>query len=170
MSGWVVAWDVAAEPFRWGNAGEGLTAIAIVTSGAAAVVALQRRRRAVRAAVFSAAILVATFFVWRTVEHRREHLACKGASRHEEGRVVEGRVRNLRPLTSVWQQPRYDVFELGREQIRVPLIAEGCGYHLPQIQGGFIREAMRVRLRIWNGQILRVEIDRDDALHEPLVR
>jgi len=159
VNGWVTVFDVASEPFRWGNAGEGLAALAIVALGTAGTFAVRRRSGMAAAAILGIAIALALFFVSRTIQHRREHEACVEAAQRGEGRVVEGVVREFHPLTTVWQRPAYESFSLDGETVRYPLVAEGCGFHRTVVEGGPIREGMRVRLQRWNGEILRVEID-----------
>jgi len=46
----------------------------------------------------------------------------------------------------------------------LPLVREGCGYHRTALEGSTLHDGMRVRLRAWKGQILRVEVDRDALL------
>jgi len=160
VNGWVTVFDVASEPFRWGNAGEGLAALAIVALGTAGTFAVRRRSGMTAGAVIlGVAVALALFFVSRTVRHRREHEACVEAARRGEGRVVEGVVRDFHPLTTVWQRPASESFSLDGETVRYPLVAEGCGFHRTVVEGGPIREGMRVRLLRWNGEILRVEIE-----------
>jgi hypothetical protein len=164
MSGWVTIWDVASEPFRWGNAGEGLGAVALLALGGAAGGALRASRRASAALVLGVSCALAAALVWTSLEHQRSHAACVAASLHGDGRVLEGEVSDYRPLTSYWQRPAAESFTLAGELVRLPLVAQGCGYHRTTLERGPLRDGLRVRLRSWNGQILRVEIDRDALL------
>lgn len=164
MSGWVTIWDVAAEPFRWGNAGEGLGALSVVALGAAVFGALRGRSRGGAVAAVCSSLAVALAMVWGSLDHLRVHRMCADASRHEEGRVLEGVVHDYHPLTSYWQRPTDETFTVGGERIRFPLVADGCGYHRTTLEGGPIREGLRVRLWQWNGQIVRIDADRDALL------
>ena len=167
MSGWVTVFDVASEPFRWGNAGEGLAALALVALGAAVSIALRRRGARGATLVMSLACGVAAFFVARTFDHRREHLECVEASRGGGGRWVEGTVERFRPVVSVWQRPAWEEFEVGGERIRYPLIAQGCGFHRVLVEGGPIREGMQVRLLLWREQIRQLQIAGGDGPAPP---
>jgi hypothetical protein len=165
VSGWVTIWDVAAEPFRWGNAGEGLWAASSLFLGIAFARATLRRRTIATAALsMFVSISVAGALVWKSLEHQRHHSECVEASRQQAGEVLEGIVRDYRPLESYWQWPAEETFTLGDETMRLPLVREGCGYHRTTLEGGTLRDGMRVRLLAWRGQILRVEVDRDAAL------
>jgi hypothetical protein len=164
VSGWVTVYDVAAEPFRWGGAGEGLWALSSVFMGVAASRALLRRSTIAAAAALTAALAVAGAVLWQSLEHRRSHLACVEASRHDAGRVLEGVVRDYRPLASHWDRPGHETFRVSGETVRLKVVSDGCGYHRTSLDGGPIREGMRVRLHAWEGQILRVELDRDAVL------
>jgi hypothetical protein len=168
VSGWVTLYDVAVEPFRWGNAGEGLAALALVALGAAVSAALRRRGLRGATAVMSLVCGVAAFFVVRTLDHREDHERCVEAARRGEGEVVEGTVERFRPVTSVWRQPWSEEFELGGKRIRYPLIGGGCGFHRVLAEGGPIREGQRLRLRLWNDEILRLEMADRDAQALPV--
>ncbi len=167
MTSWLTIFDVAAEPFRWGNAGEGLAALALVALGASASVALQRRRVRGGTAVLALAAGVAVFFAVRTLDHRREHAACLEAVRDGSARVLEGVVTDFHPLTSVWQRPALESFSVDGVTFRYPLLAQGCGFHRTEIEGGPIRDGMKVRLLEWHGQILRLEVDAGDLRLPP---
>lgn len=164
MSGWVTIWDVAAEPFRWGSAGEGLWALSVLSVGLSGAAALYRRSAAAAAAAVSVSVVAAGVVVWGSFEHVRRHDACVDASRHESGRIIEGVMREYRPLASYWQRPAEETFMIAGEVVRLPLVGEGCGYHQTSLEGGRLRDGMRVRLHSWEGQILRVEVDRDALL------
>jgi hypothetical protein len=157
--GWVAIFDVTSQPFRWGNAGEGLAAFAVVALGAAASFALRRRGSRWGTAVLAVASGVAVYFAIKTVEHRREHAACIDAARRGEGRVVEGVVKEFRPVRSLWQRPSSESFVLDGTTIQYPLLSAGCGFHQTVAEGGPIREGMRVRLLEWKGKILRLEVE-----------
>ena len=116
MSGWVTIWDVAAEPFRWGNAGEGLGALSVVALGAAVFGALRGRSRGGAVAAVCSSLAVALAMVWGSLDHLRVHRMCADASRHEEGRVLEGVVHDYHPLTSYWQRPTDETFTVGGER------------------------------------------------------
>lgn len=167
MNGWVTIFDVASEPFRWGNAGEGLAALALVALGAAISIALRRRGARGATLVMSLACGLAAFFVARTLEHRREHLECVEASRSGTGHWVEGPVERFRPVVSIWQRPAWEELDVAGEHVRYPLIAQGCGYHRVVAEGGPIREGMQVRLLLWRDQILKVEIAAADLAGPP---
>lgn len=158
MSGWVTVFDVASAPFHWGNAGEGLVAIAILALGVAVALALRVRSRVGAGAVLALALGGVGAYVERTVRHRVEHGRCVEASRQGEGRVVEGVVRDYRPPPPGWTYG--DVtFTVGTERVRYPVLAEGCGYH--QAAGDLgLRDGVRARLHVWNGQIVKVELAR----------
>jgi hypothetical protein len=164
VSGWVTIWDVAAEPFRWGNAGEGLGALAVIAIGAAVGGAVRGRTRRGAALALAASFAIAGAMLWSSLEHLRHHRACAEASRQEEGRILEGVVRDHRPLTSYWQRPAAEFFTLGGQRVRFPLLREGCGYHRTTLEGGPVREGLRLRLLEWNGEILRIDADRDALL------
>lgn len=164
MSGWVTIWDVAAEPFRWGSAGEGLWALSVLSVGLSGAAALRRRSVAAAAVSLSVAVVAAGVVVWGSFEHVRRHAACVGASRQDAGRVIEGVMREYRPLASYWQRPAEETFMIDGEVVRLPLVGEGCGYHQTSLEGSSLRDGMRVRLHSWEGQILRVEVDRDALL------
>jgi hypothetical protein len=159
--GWHTVWSVGSDPFYWGNAGEGLLALAAVVFGGAAYLGVRRTSvlRARVALVVGAGL--AAFFMSRTVQHVVDHDACTRASRDGSARVVEGVIRDFRPLTSVLQQPAYETFRVGDERISIPLFSDGCGYHRTVVEGGPFREGMPVRLLLWNGRILRVETRQD---------
>lgn len=164
MSGWVTLWDVAAEPFRWGEAGEGLWVLSALAIGASGASALRRRSAVAAGAVVAVAVAVSGAVLWRSFQHQREHAACVLASRQDRGRVLEGVVRDHRPLTSYWQRPAQETFTLAGEPVRLPLVPDGCGYHLTSLEGSGLRDGLRVRVRAWQGQILRLEMDRDALL------
>jgi hypothetical protein len=164
VSGWVTIFDVAAEPFRWGNAGEGLWALSSLSIGLSGAAALRRRSIVGAALSLSAALAAAGAVMWGSLEHRRHHSECVEASRQDAGRVVEGVVRDYRPLASYWQLPAEETFTVGGETVRFPLVREGCGYHRTTLEGGALHDGLRVRLHAWHGQILRVEVDRDALL------
>lgn len=166
MSTWVTIFDVTAEPFRWGNAGEGLAAVALIALGAAASIALGRRGRSGGVTILALAAGIAVFFMVRTLDHRREHEDCVQALRNHEGRVLEGAVEHFDPLRSVWNGSWYESFEVGGVQLRYPLLAKGCGFHHTSLEGGPIRPGMRVRVTEWKGEILRVEVE-PGAVHVP---
>ncbi len=159
MTSWLTIFDVTTEPFRWGNAGEGLALLALVALGASASVALQRRHVRGGTAILAVAAGLAVFFAVRSLDHRHEHLACMSAARNGDGEWVEGTVHDYRPLRSVLQRPWSESFAVGDVTVTYPLLASGCGYHRTEVEGGPIREGMRVRLLDWNGQILRLEVD-----------
>jgi hypothetical protein len=160
VTAWVTIFDEVLQPFRWGNAGEGLAAFALVALGASASMALHRRGARGGTAILAAAAGLAVFFAVRTLDHRRAHDACMEAARRGNGRVIEGVVEDFHPLRSVWQRPWYESFVVGGVTVRYPLLSQGCGFHRTMLEGGPIREGMRVRLREWKGEILKVEIDR----------
>ena len=164
MSGWVTLWDVTSEPFRWGNAGEGLWALSALAIGASGAVALRRRSVLAAALALVASAGGAGVVLWGSLEHQRHHAACVEASRMDEGRVLEGVVRDYRPLSSYWQHPAHETFTVGGESVQVPLVSDACGYHRTSLEGGGLHDGLRVRLRTWEGQILRVEVDRDALL------
>jgi hypothetical protein len=154
-----MVYDVSAEPFRWGNAGEGLVALAIVALGIAAALALRRRARGGVVAALAVALLGAGVYVERTVRHRREHEGCVQAVVRSEGRLVEGVIRDYRPAATAWQKPAYGSFVVGDEKVTYPLLAEGCGFHQSAAEeGAVLREGARVRLRVWDGQIVKLEV------------
>lgn len=159
MTSWLTIFDVTTEPFRWGNAGEGLGLLAVVALGAAASVALQRRRVRGGTAILAATAGLAAFLAVRSLDHRHEHLACTKAARGGAGEWVEGTVRDYRPLRSILQRPWSESFSVGDVTVTYPLLASGCGFHRTEVEGGPIREGMKVRLLEWNGQILRLEVD-----------
>ncbi len=167
MSGWLTIFDVTAEPFRWGNAGEGLAALAIVALGASASVALQRRRVRGGTTILAVAAGLAVFFAVRTLDHRREHGACVQAARSGAGRVVEGVVHDFRPLRSLWQRPWSESFTVDGLAVEYPLLAQGCGFHRTSVEGGPIRDGMRVRLVEWKGEILRLDVDASAIVPPP---
>ena len=164
MSGWVTIFDVASEPFRWGNAGEGLAAMSVLALGAAAGSALRGRRRRAAAVTLAVSALVACAIVWSSFANQTLHDACAAASRTGDGELIEGVVRDLRPLTSYWQRPAEERFAVGSREVRLPLVPSGCGFHRTQLEGGPLRDGLTVRLLSWRGQILRVDVDRDDVL------
>jgi len=165
VSGWVTIYDVAAEPFRWGNAGEGLWALSSLFLGVSCARATLRRRTVALAALaLSLSVAVAGAVLWKSFAHHRSHLECVQASRQDAGQVLEGVVSDYRPLASYWQRPAEETFTLGGELVRLPLVREGCGYHRTALEGSTLHDGMRVRLRAWKGQILRVEVDRDALL------
>ena len=164
MSEWVTIWDVALEPFRWGDAGEGLVALAAVAIGVAAGGALRGRSRSGAALAVMASLVLAGTVLWSSFDHLRRHRACAEASRLEQGRVIEGVVHDLRPLNSYWQRPTDETFTVGGERVRFPLVANGCGYHRTTLEGGPIREGLRLRLWQWNGQIVRIDAGREALL------
>ena len=158
MISWSTAFDVASEPFRWGSAGEGLVALSILALGVAAALALRGRSRAAAGAALAIALGGVGAYVERTVRHRIEHGRCVDASLQGDGRVVEGEVRGYRPASAGWGSGDATL-TVGGEPVRYPLLAGGCGYH--QAAGDLrLRDGDRVRLRLWKGQILKVEIVR----------
>jgi hypothetical protein len=158
VSPWRTLWAVGVTPFHVGSAGEGLLALAAIAFGGAAYLALRGRTMlAARAAVLLAGG-VAAFLVSRTVQHVIDYEACARADLLGQGKVVEGEIRDFRPLTSVLQEPPFETFRVGDELVSMPLFAESCGYHRTRVEGGPFREGMEVRLRIWQGNILRVEV------------
>jgi hypothetical protein len=159
--GWHTIWAVGSAPFYWGNAGEGLLALASMVFGGAAYLGIRRTSllRARTALVVGASI--AAFFVSRTVQHVVDHEACARAERDGSGRLVEGVIRDFHPLSSVLQQPAFETFRVGDERVSIPLFSEGCGYHRTVVEGGPFHEGMPVRLLLWNGRILRVETRRE---------
>jgi hypothetical protein len=170
VNGWVTIWDVAAEPFRWGDAGEGLVALAAVAIGVAVGSALRGRSRSGATLAIVGSFGLAVAVLWSSLVHLSQHRVCANVSRREEGRVLEGVVRDLRPLTSYWQRPTDETFTVGGERIRFPLVADGCGYHRTTLEGGPIREGLRVRLWQWNGQIIRIDVSRESLLGAPQAR
>lgn len=159
MTPWVTIFDVTAEPFRWGNAGEGLAAVALVALGAAASIALARRGRRGGPWLLAVAAGISVFFAVRTIEHRREHTACVEALRGGTGRVLEGRVEQFDPLDSVTKRPWYESFVVDGVRVRYPFLAKGCGFHHTSLEGGPIRPGMRIRVTEWQGELLRVEVE-----------
>ncbi|GEJ59518.1 hypothetical protein [Anaeromyxobacter diazotrophicus] len=164
MSGWVTVWDVASEPVRWGSAGEGLWAASALFLGISWAVVLRRRSALAAALALAVSGCVAGGVVWGSLAHHRHHLACVQASLHDEGRVLEGVVRDYERLSSYWQRPAEERFTLAGEALRLPLISGACGYHRTTLEGGAFRNGLRVRLLTWRGQILRVTVDRDALL------
>ena len=159
MNPWRTLWDGGAAPFHVGNAGEGLLALAAIAFGGAAYLALRGRSIAgARAAVLLAGGMAA-FLVSRTVQHLADYEACARADLLGQGKVVEGEIRDFHPLTSLLQEPRLETFRVGDELVSMPLFAESCGYHRTRVEGGPFHEGMKVRLRIWQGTILRVEVE-----------
>lgn len=161
MNHWVTIFDVTSEPFRWGNAGEGLAAMALVALGISGAAALRRRRARGATGVLALAAGVAVFFAVRTLDHRREHEACIEAERSGGGSVLEGVVRDFRPAASPWRRPLSESFVIDGELVRYPIYARGCGFHRTTLRSP-IGEGMRVRLVLWKGQILKLEIDERD--------
>jgi len=159
--GWHTLWAVGSEPFYWGNAGEGLLALASMVFGGAAYLGMRRASLLRARAALVAGAAVAAFFVSRTVKNVLDHEACTRAARDGAGKVVEGVVTDFHPLTSVLQQPPYETFRVGDERVSIPLFSEGCGYHRTVVEGGPFHEGMPVRLLLWNGLILRVETRRE---------
>jgi hypothetical protein len=159
--GWHTIWSLGSEPFYWGNAGEGLLALASVVFGGAAYLGIRRTSLLRARAALVVAAAVAAFFVSRTVQHVVEYQACARAERDGSARVVEGVIRDFRPLTSVLEKRSDETFRVGDEQVSIPLFSEGCGYHRTVVEGGVFREGMPVRLLLWNGRILRVETRRE---------
>jgi hypothetical protein len=104
------------------------------------------------------ALLGAGAYVDRTVRHRRDHEGCVEAVVHSEGRLVEGVMRDYRPATTAWQSA-HGSFVVGDEKVTYPLLAEGCGFHQSAAEeGAVLREGARVRLRLWDGQIVKLEV------------
>ena len=163
MSPWITIFDVTAEPFRWGNAGEGLAAIAVVALGAAGSLALTRRGRRGGAWLLALAAGVAVFFGVRTIDHQREHQDCVSALRGGEGRLLEGVVEQFHPLDSVWERPWYESFVIDGVRVRYPLLAKGCGFHHTSLEGGPIRPGMHIRVTEWKGELLKVEVESSDV-------
>lgn len=159
MTQWVTIFDAAAQPFRWGNAGEGLAALALVALGASASMALRRRGIRGGTTILAVAAGLAVYFAVRTIDHRRRHQDCVEAARRGDGRVLEGVITDYRPLHSIWQRPPYESFLVAGVTVRYPLLAEGCGFHRSLVAAGQIHEGMRVRLLEWNGAILRFEVE-----------
>ncbi len=159
MSAWVTIFDVTSEPFRWGNAGEGLAAIAMVALGVAASLALTRRGRRGGSWLLALSAGVAVFFGVRTLDHRREHDDCVAALRNGAGRTLEGHVEQFDPLDSVWDRPWYESFVVGGVRVRYPLLAKGCGFHHTSLEGGPIRPGMHLRVTEWKGELLKVEVE-----------
>ncbi len=153
--------DVTSEPFRWGNAGEGLLALAIVSAGVAGFVALRGSSPAVRWIVLVAAAVGAFVYVGSTFEHWRYHERCVVAAKRGEGRVLEGEVQDFRPLPSIWQRPAYESFVVDGERVRYPMLRQGCGFHRSSRAGDPIRDGLRIRLREWQGEILKLEVARN---------
>jgi hypothetical protein len=73
-------------------------------------------------------------------------------------------VRDHRPLVSYWQRPAQETFTLDGEPVQLPLVREGCGYHLTSLEGSGVHDGVRMRIHAWRGQILRLEMDRDALL------
>ena len=167
MNGWVTIFDVTAEPFRWGNAGEGLAAVALVAFGAAAMIALHRRHRRGGTTILAVAAGLAVFFAVRTLDHRRTHQECVDALRKGDGRLVEGKIENFHPLDSIFQSPSYESFEVGGVTVRYPLLAGRCGFHRTTVEGGPIRAGMRVRITEWQGEVLKLELEKGVVAEPP---
>jgi len=165
--GWVTVFDVAAAPFRWGNAGEGLAALALVALGASASIAMQRRGLRGGTTLLAAAAGLAVFFAVRTLDHRREHTECVEAARRGEGRVIEGTIRDYRPLQSIWQRPWDESFAVDGETVRYSVLAQGCGFHRTTADRALFRNGMRVRLLQWKTEILKVEVDASEVEPPP---
>jgi hypothetical protein len=157
---WHTLWSLGSAPFLAGNAGEGLLALAALTFGGAAFQGLRGRSLLGARAALLLAVGLAGFFVSRTVDNLLEHEACARAEREGRVKVVEGVIRDFRPLRSVLQQPAYETFRVGEEVVSVPLFTESCGYHRTVVEGGPFREGLKVRLHLWNGTILRVDVAR----------
>jgi hypothetical protein len=151
MTAWVALFDVAHDPFRWGTAGEGLVALALVAMGFG--LARAARRRPVAVVTFCAALAASAFYVSETMRHRAEHAACAEAARRGDGRVIEGVARDVRAA------PRWagETFVVGGETVACPVVAERCGFTRAAV-GDALREGARVRVRMWNGQVVKLEV------------
>jgi hypothetical protein len=162
VSGWTTLYDVSLEPFRWGNAGEGLVALAILSLGVAAALALRHHHVVLGIAAGAVALIATGVYVERTVRHRRDHDRCVEAVVRREGRVVEGVIRDHRPAPAPWQGAGYASFVVAGETVSYPVLAEGCGFHESAVEVGAppLRDGARVRLRLWQGQIVQLEIRR----------
>lgn len=160
---WVALWDVAHEPFPLGHAGEGLGALAVLVLGVTLALGLRRARLAVRVAVLAAAVTGAGQLLASALHRHRRHAACAAAARSGEGRVLEGAVREFRPLVSAWQRPPVETFVVGGERVELPLFSDDCGYHRTVVEGGPFHEGFRVRLTVWEGQVVKVEVPAGSA-------
>jgi hypothetical protein len=132
--------------------------------GAAAGSALRGRRRRAAAVALLVSLLLAGAVLWSSFDNQARHDACVEASRRGDGDVVEGEIRDLRPLTSYWQRPAEETFTVGSRSVRLPLVTSGCGFHRTRLEGGPLRDGLKVRLLAWRGHILRVDVDRDHVL------
>jgi hypothetical protein len=159
--------DATAGPFRWGNAGEGLAALALIALGASASIALQRRGVRGGTTILAVAAGLAVFFTVRTLDHRREHADCVEAARRGDGRVIEGTIRDHRPLQSIWHWPWEESFVVDGTTVRYPVLNQGCGFHRTAAERAPFREGMRVRLLQWGSQLLKVEIEGDGIAPPP---
>ncbi|MFL5262969.1 MAG: hypothetical protein ACJ79R_22810 [Anaeromyxobacteraceae bacterium] len=150
MTTWVSLFDVAHDPFRWGTAGEGLLAVALVAMGFGVARAV-RRRFAI--AAFCAALALAAGYVAETMRHRAEHAACAEAARRGDGRVLEGVARDVRAA------PRWagETFVVAGETVECPLVAERCGF-TRAVVGDALHDGARVRVRVWDGQVVKLEV------------
>lgn len=158
MSGWLTIFDVTAEPFRWGNAGEGLAALAMLALGASGFLALRRRGARGATGVLAIAAGVAVFFAVRTLDHQHEHEACVEAARQGDGRVLEGPIERFQPVRSMWQRPWDESFTVAGVTLRYALFTGSCGFHQTVAEGGPLREGMHVRLLEWRGRILKLDL------------
>jgi hypothetical protein len=167
VSAWQTVYDATTAPFQWGNAGEGLVALAILALGFASFFALRRARAAWRVVALAVALSGSAAYVAETVRHRREHDRCVTAAERREGELIEGVVEDYRPLDSPWHRPATESFVVNGTRITYPLLSSGCGFHRTHLENSPIHDGVRVRLRYWQGQILRLEIERPDALGQP---
>jgi hypothetical protein len=151
MTGWVAIFDVAAVPFRWGNAGEGLVALALVAMGFGVARGVRRRRLAIVA--FCAALGASALYVAETVRHRAEHAACADAARRGDGRVLEGVARDVRAA----QRWEGETFVVAGETVACPVVADRCGFARAAV-GSALHDGARVRVRVWDGQVVKLEV------------
>jgi hypothetical protein len=150
--------DAATEPFRLGNAGEGLAALALVALGIAISLALRQRGARGATAVLALACGTAAFFAVRTLDHLGQHDTCVEAARHGEGELVEGTIERLRPSGSLWPWSASERLLVDGQEVRYPVLASGCGFSRKNAQAAGVREGAAVRVLVWHDQILRVDV------------
>jgi hypothetical protein len=160
LNEWHTLWSLGTTPFHGGNAGEGLLALAALAFGGAAFHGLRARSLGAARVALLVSLGIAGFFVSQIAQHLVDHEACVRAEQEGQVRVVEGVIQDFHPLRSVLQRPSYETFRVGGELVSLPLFTESCGYHRTVVEGGPFREGMKVRLHLWNGTILRVDVAR----------
>src|SRR6185369_11450486 len=111
------------------------------------------RRRPLAVAAFCAALAVSALYVAETVRHRAEHEACAEAARRGDGRILEGVARDVRAA------PRWagGTFVVAGETVACPVVAERCGFARAAV-GEALHDGARVRVRVWDGQVVKLEV------------